>query len=86
MKQSPTFSRRLLRSLSLARNDTDEIRRFYAIQTYLETLYDYNSLSYSHQREHVGYITEVKREETRAKRIAGTIETLKQGKPENQPR
>jgi len=53
MKQSPTFSRRLLRSLSLARNDTVEIRRFYAIQTYLETLYDYNSLSYSHQREHV---------------------------------
>jgi hypothetical protein len=40
----------------------------------------FNSLSYSHQREYVGYITEAKREETRAKRIDRTIEILKQGK------
>jgi hypothetical protein len=40
----------------------------------------FNSLSYSHQREYVGHITEARREETRAKRIARTIELLKQGK------
>jgi len=40
----------------------------------------FNSLSYSHQREHVNYIMEAKREETRAKRIDRTIEILKQGK------
>ena len=40
----------------------------------------FNSLSYSHQREYVGYITEAKREETRTKRIDRTIEILKQGK------
>lgn len=40
----------------------------------------FNSLAYTHQREYVGYILEAKREETRAKRIAKTIEVLKQGK------
>ncbi len=40
----------------------------------------FNSLAYSHQKEYVGYILEAKREETRAKRIAKTIEVLKQGK------
>lgn len=48
-----------------------------AAQTY------FNSLSYSHQREYVGYITEAKREETRTKRIDRTIEILKQGKSKN---
>jgi len=43
----------------------------------------FNSLSYSHQREYVGYITEAKREETRTKRIDRTIEILKQGKSKN---
>jgi len=39
----------------------------------------FNSLSYTHRREYVTHITEAKREETRAKRIARTIEVLKQG-------
>ncbi|HXF85852.1 MAG TPA: YdeI/OmpD-associated family protein [Anaerolineales bacterium] len=43
-----------------------------------KTARDYfNSLSYSHQREYVGYITEAKKEETRARRAAQTIEMLK---------
>lgn len=37
----------------------------------------FNSLPYSHQREYVGYITEAKKEETRARRAAQTIEMLK---------
>lgn len=37
------------------------------------------SLPYSHQREYVGYITEAKKEETRARRTAQTIEMLKKG-------
>ena len=37
----------------------------------------FNSLSYSHQREYVGYITEAKKEETRARRVVQTIEMLK---------
>jgi hypothetical protein len=45
----------------------------------------FNSLSYSHQREYAGYITEAKREETRAKRIAKTVELLKQGRSKNRP-
>jgi hypothetical protein len=45
----------------------------------------FNSLSYSHQREYVGYITEARREETRAKRIVRTIEVLKQGKQKKPP-
>jgi hypothetical protein len=40
----------------------------------------FDSLSYTHRREYVNHITEAKREETRAKRIARTIEVLKQGK------
>lgn len=36
----------------------------------------FGSLSYSHQREYVGYITEAKEPETRAKRAARTIEML----------
>jgi len=42
----------------------------------------FNSLSYSHQKEYVGYITEAKKEETRARRVAQTIEMLKQGNKE----
>jgi hypothetical protein len=38
------------------------------------------SLSYSHQKEYVGYITEAKKTETRTRRVAQTIEMLKQGK------
>ncbi len=40
----------------------------------------FESLAYSHRREYVGYITEAKKEETRLRRVARTIEMLKQGK------
>ena len=40
----------------------------------------FTSLSYSHQKEYVGYITEAKKQETRARRVAQTIEMLKKGK------
>jgi hypothetical protein len=39
----------------------------------------FNSISYSHQREYVGYITEAKKPETRARRVTKTIEMLKTG-------
>lgn len=35
------------------------------------------ALSYSHQREHVGYIDEAKKPETRARRIERTIDRLR---------
>ena len=37
----------------------------------------------SHRREYVQWITEAKRKETRAQRLATTIEWLEQGKPRN---
>jgi uncharacterized protein YdeI (YjbR/CyaY-like superfamily) len=37
----------------------------------------------SHQREYVEWITEAKREETRAQRLATTVEWLAEGKPRN---
>jgi hypothetical protein len=40
----------------------------------------FKSLAYSHQREYIGYITEAKREETRLRRVAQTIEMLRAGK------
>ncbi|MEW6241477.1 MAG: YdeI/OmpD-associated family protein [Chloroflexota bacterium] len=40
----------------------------------------FNSLAYSHRREYVGFITEAKKEETRLRRVAQTIEMLKKGK------
>ena len=40
----------------------------------------FNSLVYSHQKEYVGYITEAKKEETRTRRVAQTIEMLRKGK------
>lgn len=43
----------------------------------------FNSLAYSHKREYVGYITEAKKEETRLRRVAQTIEMLKKGKKQS---
>ncbi|MEW6031061.1 MAG: YdeI/OmpD-associated family protein [Chloroflexota bacterium] len=40
----------------------------------------FTSLAYSHRREYVGFITEAKKEETRLRRVAQTIEMLKKGK------
>ena len=41
----------------------------------------FEAFSPSHKREYTEWISEAKREETRAKRIAATIEQLEQGKP-----
>lgn len=38
----------------------------------------FDSLAYSHRKEYVGFVTEAKKPETRAKRIARTIEMLEQ--------
>lgn len=43
----------------------------------------FENFSPSHQREYVDWITEAKRDETRAKRMATTIQWLTQGKPRN---
>ncbi len=40
----------------------------------------FDKLSYTHQKEYVTWITEAKKEETRARRVAQTIEMLKEGK------
>jgi hypothetical protein len=38
-------------------------------------------MSYTHQREYVEWIEEAKRPETRARRIAGTVERVRKGSP-----
>jgi uncharacterized protein YdeI (YjbR/CyaY-like superfamily) len=43
----------------------------------------FENFSYSHRKEYVTWITEAKREETRAKRMKTAIEWLAQGKPQN---
>jgi uncharacterized protein YdeI (YjbR/CyaY-like superfamily) len=43
----------------------------------------FDGLAYSHRKEYVEWITEAKREATRAKRIAQAIEWLAEGKPRN---
>lgn len=40
----------------------------------------FERLSYSHRREYVQWITEAKRPETRARRVAGTLDRLRAGK------
>ena len=44
---------------------------------------NFEKLSPSHKREYVEWITEAKRPETRAKRIATTIEWITEGKARN---
>jgi hypothetical protein len=41
----------------------------------------FDRLSYTHRREYVEWITEAKREETRARRLANTLDRLRAGKP-----
>lgn len=43
----------------------------------------FEGFSPSHRREYIEWITEARREETRAKRLAQTIEWLAEGKPRN---
>lgn len=41
---------------------------------------NFAGLSYSHQREYVEWITEAKRPETRARRVAQAVERLREGR------
>jgi Bacteriocin-protection, YdeI or OmpD-Associated/Domain of unknown function (DUF1905) len=41
----------------------------------------FDRLSFTHRREYAGWITEAKRPETRARRVAGTLDRLRDGKP-----
>jgi hypothetical protein len=41
----------------------------------------FDTLSFSHRREYVQWITEAKRPETRARRVSGAIDRLREGKP-----
>jgi hypothetical protein len=41
----------------------------------------FDSMSYTHRREYVDWVEEAKREETRARRIAATVERVRTGKP-----
>ena len=43
----------------------------------------FDAFSPSHKREYVKWVTEAKQEETRARRLATTIEWLEQGKTRN---
>jgi Bacteriocin-protection, YdeI or OmpD-Associated/Domain of unknown function (DUF1905) len=42
----------------------------------------FSKMSYTHRREYVEWITEAKRPETRARRIAQTVERVREGKPQ----
>lgn len=41
----------------------------------------FEKLSFTHRREYVEWIEEAKRPETRARRVAGTVDGVRQGKP-----
>jgi uncharacterized protein YdeI (YjbR/CyaY-like superfamily) len=41
----------------------------------------YDRLSFTHRRDYVRWITEAKRPETRARRVAGALDRLREGKP-----
>jgi hypothetical protein len=42
----------------------------------------FGKLSYSHRREYVDWVEEAKRRETRARRIAATVERVREGLPQ----
>jgi uncharacterized protein YdeI (YjbR/CyaY-like superfamily) len=43
----------------------------------------WEKFSYTNRKEYVEWLTEAKREDTRAKRLASTLEWLAAGKPRN---
>ena len=53
-----------------------ELKRAFRSQREAEA--EFKKLSYSHQKEYVSWINEAKKNDTRARRIAQTIERLKQ--------
>ena len=54
-----------------------------ALKTNKKARETFDGFSPSHQREYVEWITEARQEETRARRLATTLEWLAQGKPRN---
>jgi uncharacterized protein YdeI (YjbR/CyaY-like superfamily) len=54
-----------------------------ALKTNKKARATFDGFSPSHQREYVEWITEAKQEETRARRLATTLEWLAAGKPRN---
>ena len=54
-----------------------------ALKKSKQALATFEGFSYSHKKEYVEWITEAKREETRAQRMKTALEWLAQGKPRN---
>jgi uncharacterized protein YdeI (YjbR/CyaY-like superfamily) len=54
-----------------------------ALKTNKKARATFDGFSPSYQREYVEWITEAKQDETRARRLATTLEWLAQGKPRN---
>ena len=50
----------------------------YEFDAPIKTPKEFETLSYSHKREYVGYITEAKKEETRRTRIEKTVKMVKE--------
>ena len=55
-----------------------ELKKAFKVEKEAKVFFD--KLSYTHKREYVMWINEAKKEDTRQRRIAKTIEMLKQGK------
>ena len=54
-----------------------------AVKTDKKALETFEGFSYSNKKEYVEWVTEAKREETREKRLATSVEWLAEGKPKN---
>jgi len=54
-----------------------------ALKKNKKALNTFESFSYSHKKEYVEWVTEAKRDETRAQRLETTIAWLAEGKPRN---
>jgi len=54
-----------------------------ALKKNRKALMTFENFSFSHKKEYVEWITEAKREETRQRRLATTLEWLAKGKPRN---
>jgi uncharacterized protein YdeI (YjbR/CyaY-like superfamily) len=74
--KSQSRERRLRPALALP----DDLAAALALKKNARARKYFDTLSPSHRREYVEWITEAKREETRAKRLATTIEWLLEGK------
>jgi uncharacterized protein YdeI (YjbR/CyaY-like superfamily) len=75
--KSPTRTKRTKKPLAVPADLSAALRRNAKARTTFE------EFSPSHRREYIEWITEAKREETRKKRLATTLEWLAEGKPHN---